>query len=121
MRGNSIQVLGTDYLRIAKIRGISTGRLTTRYITHNAILPMYTGFLMGLAGFFSGSVILEQIFAYPGMGYYTIEAFRARDYPLMMGNFIMLTTLTLFGIYLADLTYGLVDPRIKTGDENESF
>lgn len=121
MRANSIQVLGSDYLRNAELRGISTGRLVTRYVTPNAILPLYTGFMIGIAGFFSGAVILETIFAYPGMGWYTLQAFVTRDYPLMMGGFMLLTSLTLLGLVLADLTYGLIDPRIKTGETHESF
>ena len=121
MRGNSIQVLGSDYMRVGRLRGLSTSRLATRYVARNAVLPLYTGFMIGLAGFFSGAVILETIFSYPGMGYYLLQGFVARDYPLMMGGFVILTGVTIFGIWLADLTYGLIDPRIETGDENAAF
>lgn len=121
MRGNAIQVLGSNYLRVARLRGLSQTRIATRYVTRNAVLPLYTQFMIGIAAFFGGSVILEQIFAYPGVGYYTVRGFEARDYPLMMGCFILLSVVTIVGVLIADLTYSLIDPRVQTGDENESF
>lgn len=121
MRANSIRILGQDYIRVARLRGLTDRRITMRYVGRNAILPMYTGLMMSIGGLFSGAVILEKIFNYRGLGYYTFEAFMARDWPLMMGGFLFITLGTLFGIYLADLTYGLVDPRIGRGGERDSF
>ena len=121
MRGNSIRILGEDYLRVARLRGISSTRIATRYVARNAILPMYTGLMIGISAVFSSSVILEYIFTYPGVGWYTYGALKARDYPLLMGSFIFFTTITIIGIYVADLTYGIIDPRASTGDENEAF
>jgi peptide/nickel transport system permease protein len=121
MRGNSIQVLGSDYIRVAQLRGLSGARIATRYVSRNAILPLYTGFMIGIASMFAGSVILEEIFAYPGVGYYLVRAFESRDYPLMMASFILLAAVTIVGILIADLTYGLIDPRIQTGEKRESF
>lgn len=121
MRGNSINILGSDYLRVGRLRGLKERTLATQYVVRNGVLPLYTGFLISLASMFGGSVILERIFKYPGMGYYLVEAFRARDYPLMMAGFIILTTATIIGVFVADVTYGMIDPRIKTGNNNESF
>lgn len=121
MRGNSISVLGEDYLRVARLRGLSSNRIATRYVARNAILPLYTGLMIGIAGIFSSSVILEFIFTYPGVGWYTFGALQHRDYPLLMGAFIFFTAITITGVFLADMTYGLLDPRIKHGDEHESF
>lgn len=122
MRGNSINILGSDYLRVGRLRGLQERTLATQYVVRNAVLPLYTGFLISLASLFGGSVILERIFKYPGMGYYLVTAFRARDYPLMMAGFILLTTATVIGVFVADMTYGLLDPRIETGGANdESF
>jgi peptide/nickel transport system permease protein len=121
MRANSIKELGSDYLRSAKLRGVGGTRITSRYVMRNAILPMYTGLLIGIAGIFSSGVITEKIFRYPGVGWYLFGALTARDYPLLMGSFIFYTTLTVLGILMADLTYGLIDPRVKTGGERESF
>ncbi|WP_436926129.1 ABC transporter permease [Halosimplex amylolyticum] len=121
MRGNSIQVLGEDYLRVARLRGLPSRRIALRYVGRNAILPLYTGILLSIGFVLGGSVILEQIFQYEGVGYYLFQAIEGRDYPLMMGGFIMLTSATVVGILVADLTYGLIDPRASRGDSRESF
>ncbi|SEO19763.1 peptide/nickel transport system permease protein [Halogranum amylolyticum] len=118
MRGNSIQVLGEDYLRVARLRGLSDTRIALRYVARNAILPMYTGLLLAFGGVIGGSAILEQVFTYPGLGYYIVAAVEARDYPLMMGGFILITLAVVVGAFIADLTYGLVDPRVSTGGDS---
>lgn len=121
MRANSIKVLGSDYMRVARLRGLPEHVLGTRYVAKNGILPLYTGFMISIAVMFGGSVILEEIFSYTGMGYYIVRAFHWRDYTLMMGAFMLLTIVTVIGIYIADLTYGKLDPRVQTGDQHESF
>jgi peptide/nickel transport system permease protein len=121
MRGNSVRIMGSDYLRSAEIRGLSTNRILTRYLTRNAILPIYTGLMIGIAGLFSSSVITETIFQYPGVGYYMLEAIELQDYPLVMGGFLFFSVLTIVGILIADFTYGLIDPRAGSGADRESF
>lgn len=121
MRGNSIRVLGEDYLRVARLRGLSTRRIALRYVARNAILPMYTGLLISIGGMFGGSVILEQIFAYPGVGYYLFQGTVSRDYPLMMGGFLLITFAIITGIMIADLTYGKLDPRAGDAATRESY
>ena len=121
MRGNSVRILGEDYVRSARLRGLSSRLIAARYVGKNAILPMYTGLMIGLAGIFSSSVIMEQIFTYPGVGWYTFGALENRDYPLLLGSFIFFTTITITGITIADMTYSLIDPRIESGGEDESF
>ena len=116
MRGNSIQVLGNDYVEVARLRGLSDRRIATRYVARNAILPLYTGFLLLLGFRLGGTVILEQIFSYPGLGYYMWSALESNDYPLMMGTFLVITVALVIGVYIADLTYGMIDPRISRGD-----
>ncbi|WP_135853957.1 ABC transporter permease [Halorussus salinus] len=117
MRGNSIQVLGEDYLRVARLRGLSDTRIALRYVARNAVLPMYTGLLLAFGAIIGGSAILEQVFTYPGLGYYIVAAVEARDYPLMMGGFVLITLGVVVGAFIADLTYGLVDPRVSTGGD----
>lgn len=121
MRGNSIQVLGEDFVRVARLRGLSDRRIATRYVARNAILPLYTGFLTLLAFSIGGSVILEQIFSYPGVGRKMLEALQNRDYPLMMGIFLVITIAVVLSVYIADLTYGIIDPRVNTGDSSEAY
>ncbi|WP_435102959.1 ABC transporter permease [Halarchaeum sp. P4] len=121
MRGNAISIMGSDYLRLANIRGLSTNRILTRYLTRNAILPIYTSIIIGISALFSSSVITERIFQYPGVGWYTFEALQYQDYPLLMGAFIFFALLTILGTLIADFTYGLIDPRAGTGDQRESY
>ncbi|WP_330632944.1 ABC transporter permease [Halocatena halophila] len=121
MRGNAIQVLGADYVRVARLRGLSDRRVAVRYVARNAILPMYTGFLTLIGFNLGGSVILEEVFNYNGIGYYMFLGLDNRDYPLMMGIFLIITTALVISVYIADLTYGLIDPRITTGESNETY
>lgn len=119
MRGNSIRVLGEDYLRVARLRGLSDRRIGITYVARNAILPLYTEFMIAIGFMFGGSIILEQIFSYPGIGFYLFQSISSRDFPLMMGTFIVITISVTLSVYVADLTYGLVDPR--AGGDNESY
>jgi peptide/nickel transport system permease protein len=121
MRANTVSVVGSDYLRSARLRGVSTNRILTRYLTRNAILPLYTGFVIGIGVLFSSSVITEQIFAYQGAGWFLFEAATNSDYPLVMGAFIFFGGVTVLGILVADLTYGLIDPRAESGSSRETF
>jgi peptide/nickel transport system permease protein len=121
MRGLAVRVVGADYLRSARLRGLGTNRILTRYITRNSVLPMYTGLMIGIAGIFSSSVIVERIFQYPGVGWYLFEALTLQDYPLVMGAFIFFSALTILGTLLADLTYSVVDPRAGTGADREAY
>ena len=119
MRGNCIRVMGSNYLYVARLRGLSDTRIAIRYVGRNAILPLYTGFMISLAAIFSSSIIMEQIFAYPGVGWYTYDALVNRDYPLLMGILIFFSTVTVIGVMIADLTYGLIDPRATTQDQED--
>jgi peptide/nickel transport system permease protein len=118
MRANAIQTIGEDYIYVARLRGLPDSRISLRYVAHNAVLPMYTGFMISIGSVFGGSVILEEIFRYQGIGFFFFKAVSARDYPLMMGGFIVTTFAVIAGILIADLTYGMIDPRISV--ENES-
>lgn len=122
MRGNSIQVLGQDYVQVARLRGLADNRIATRYVARNAILPMYTGFLT-LIGFNLGaSIILEQVFNYRGLGFKMFQGLTVpRDYPLVMGTFLVYTVALVLAVYVADLTYGQIDPRVKRGDVREAY
>ncbi|WP_222847855.1 ABC transporter permease [Haloferax sp. KTX1] len=117
MRGNAIRVLGEDYIRVAQLRGLRETRIATQYLGHNSILPMYTQFMIGIAGVFSSAVIVEEVFAYPGMGLLMFEAVKTQDYPLLMGTLLVFTAISLTAIFIADLTYTLIDPRISVGEE----
>jgi peptide/nickel transport system permease protein len=121
MRGLGIRIVGADYLRSARIRGVSTNRILTRYVTRNTILPMYTNLMIGIAAIFSSSVVVEIIFQYVGVGWYLFEALTLQDYPLVMGAFIFFSLVTILGILIADFTYGFIDPRAGAGANREAY
>lgn len=112
MRGNSISVLGSDYVYVAKLRGLPSHRITSHYVARNAVLPLYTNFMILLGVMFGGSVVLETIFSYAGLGWYLYQGVITRDYSLAMGAFILIAVAVILGIFLADLTYSKIDPRI---------
>jgi len=113
MRANSIRLLGSDYIRVAQLRGLSTYTISTRYIARNAILPMYTGIVIGLGGILGGQVILEEIFAYNGLGLVMFNATVQRDFPLLTASLIITTFLFVLGTLIADFTYAWIDPRAE--------
>jgi peptide/nickel transport system permease protein len=121
MRGNSIRVLGEDYMRVGRLRGLSRARLTTRYVARNAILPLYTQLLIVIGTAFGGAVILEQIFVYRGLGKIIYDGAIQNDYPVMMGGFIVVVIAIIAGVFMAELTYGRLDPRAKEGGDSEAF
>ncbi|QLH82052.1 ABC transporter permease [Halosimplex pelagicum] len=122
MRGNSIRVLGEDYIRVARLRGLRSGRIRLQYVARNAVLPIYTSIMIQIGFMMGGSIILEEIFQYPGVGYYFFRSISSRDYPLMMGGFLIITIAVVVAVMIADLTYGLIDPRASSGgDSHEAF
>lgn len=119
-RAHCTRILGEDYIRVGRLRGLRESRIMTRYVAWNSLLPMYTGIMASMAAIFGGSIIMENIFTYPGMGYYMWQAIQYRDYPLMLGGLIIFTIVTVIALLIADLTYGWIDPRIGNR-ENESY
>ena len=113
LRANSIRVLGSNYIRNAHLRGLSSYTIATRYMARNAVLPMYTGIVLGLASLLGGAVVLEQIFNYSGMGLLMFDAAVQRDYPLLTTNLILVSGLFIIGTLVADFTYALIDPRAE--------
>lgn len=121
MRGNAIKEIGEEYIRVAHLRGVPGRRIAVRYVGRNAVLPLYTQFLISIGFMFGGSIVLEEIFAYPGLGYYLLGAINGRDYPLMMGIFIVITVAVVSAVLFADLTYGKIDPRVAGEGSGESY
>jgi|ECHhosMinimDraft_1075155.scaffolds.fasta_scaffold04894_2 peptide/nickel transport system permease protein len=114
MRANVQSILGEDYITEAEARGLPQGRIVSRYVGRNAILPQFTVLIIALGGAFSGQVFIEQIFSYPGVGYLLVQAINFNDYPIIMAIFIMIITATVFGLLIADFVYTLLDPRVRT-------
>jgi len=115
MRGSMLEVIRQDYITTARAKGLPEHTVIFKHALKNALLPVITLLGLSLPGLIGGSVIIETIFAIPGMGQLFYGAVMARDYPLVMGELIIGAFLTLLGNLLADVSYALADPRIRTG------
>ncbi len=112
-RSSMLDVIRQDYIRTARAKGLPEKTVVYKHALRNALIPIVTLLGLSLPGLIGGSVIIETIFARPGMGRLGYQAVMARDYPVIMGVSIIATILTLLGNLLADLTYAYVDPRIR--------
>jgi ABC-type dipeptide/oligopeptide/nickel transport system permease component len=113
MRNNMVQTLGEDYARLGKAKGLRPRRIALTYGARIAILPNVTGFAIALGSILGGTVLVETIFNYPGMGRLLLEAVSNRDYPLMQALFLFTTVGVLVANFLADMLYGFLDPRVR--------
>jgi peptide/nickel transport system permease protein len=113
VRSQVLEVLSQDYVRVANAKGLPQRIVTGRHILRNALLPVVT--LMGgfIPSLLSGAALMESIFNWPGMGKLYLDAATNRDYPLLLCIITMLTFATLIGTLIADIAYGVVDPRIR--------
>ena len=115
MRNTMIAVLGSDYVVLARAKGLAPARVALRYAARNALLPSVTGFGMALGFVLGGSLLTEIVFSYPGQGYLLVQAARNQDYPLMQGIFLVITLAVLGANWLVDLVYVWLDPRTREG------
>lgn len=113
VRSGLLEVLRMDYIRTARSKGLSERVVIYKHALRNAMIPVVTILGLTLPGLVSGAVLAENVFALPGMGRLAVGAVFGRDYPTIMGVTLVLSVLTVFGNLLADLAYGLVDPRIR--------
>jgi peptide/nickel transport system permease protein len=115
MRNNMINTLGEDYVNFAEAKGVSTGRLMFTYASRNAILPQLTSFAIAIGNVVSGSILTEQVFSYPGIGYQLTSAVLSQDYPLIQASFLLIAISVLLANLIVDLLYSRLDPRVRTG------
>ena len=115
MRSALLEVLGQDYIRTARAKGLSQKIVIWKHAFRNSLIPIITLLASVFPGMISGSVILESIFSIPGMGFLSYGAMIARDYPVIIAVFTIGAVLTLVGILVADILYAVVDPRISYG------
>ncbi len=111
-RSSMLDVLGQDYIRTAKAKGVSSLNIVFGHALKNAILPVITYFGPMLAYITTGSLVVEQIFAVPGIGRAFVRSINGRDYPLIMGTTIVLASLIVIMNLVSDILYKVVDPRI---------
>ena len=113
VRSGVLDTLGEDYVVTARAKGLAPSMVTLRHVLRNALLPVVT--LLGglLPGVISGALVTEYVFGWPGVGRLFYEAATSRDYPLLLAVLTMGTFATILGTLLADVGYGLLDPRIR--------
>jgi peptide/nickel transport system permease protein len=112
VRQNMLEVLRQDYIRTARAKGLGEWKVIMRHGFRNALIPVMTLFGMLLPAIIGGSVILEVMFNWPGLGRLFFDSMMARDYPTIMALTFITACLVMLGTLLADLSYPLVDPRI---------
>ena len=113
VRSQMLEVEGQDYVRTAKAKGLPPEQVHYKHALRNALLPFVTMFGLILPGLIGGSVIIESIFSWPGIGRMAFEAILARDYPIILTVNFVSAVLVLAGTFISDLLYMLVDPRIR--------
>lgn len=114
MRNESLRVRHEPFIEFAAAKGIGSSGIVFRHIARNAALPLVTMIIIRMGGLLAGSVLVETVFAYPGIGKLLQEAILGRDYPLLHGLFLLMTLFVLFLNFVADTIYPKLDPRIRT-------
>jgi peptide/nickel transport system permease protein len=113
MRNRLLEVLSEEYVLAARARGLRERAVILRHALRNALIPIVTLFGMGLPFLLGGSVLIERVFAWPGMGSLAIDAIDARDYPIILATSMIAATLVVLGNLLADVMYAVIDPRVS--------
>ena len=112
-RTNMLEVMNSDYIRTARAKGLKESVVINKHAFRNTLIPLVTSLAGLLPSLFSGAIITEQVFNLPGIGNIALDAMNRGDIPFIMGYNMFLALLSVLGVLLADLAYGLVDPRVK--------
>jgi peptide/nickel transport system permease protein len=115
MRGSMLEVINQDYIRTARAKGLSERAVIFKHALRNALIPIVTLLGLYLPYLLSGAVLVEVIFAWPGMGRLIVDSIFQRDYPLVMATSFIAAALVILGNLVADVLYAVVDPRIRAG------
>lgn len=113
VRSSMLEVIGADYVRTARAKGVHENIVMSKHALKNALIPVITLLGMRVGWIFGGSVILETVFSIPGIGRLIVDGIFSRDYPVVQGSILVLAASVLIGNLIADILYALVDPRIK--------
>lgn len=114
-RAELTEVLTSEFMLLCRTKGLTKGQATVRHGLRNAMVPIAPALLGGFIFIIAGSLITERIFRVPGVGKVYLEAFQNQDYPLIMGYLMFYELVALFAILIVDLSYGVIDPRIRMG------
>jgi peptide/nickel transport system permease protein len=115
LRTETLDVLAQDFVRTAYAKGLRERTVVFTHALRNALIPVVTALGAVLAGLVSGALVIEQVFSWPGVGQFTFQAAIAKDYPIVQAGVMFTSTLLVISYLLRDLTYAIVDPRIKAG------
>ncbi len=113
MKSSTIATLEEDYVTVARARGLPDSRIMTSYVGRNAMLPLFTQLAISIGFIVGGSVLIETIFVYQGIGKQLIDSINQRDYPVMQAVFLVITISVILANFLADFLYSRLDPRIR--------
>jgi peptide/nickel transport system permease protein len=113
LRGSILSELGQDYIRTAYSKGNTRGSALRRHVLRNAMIPVVTFVAMAIADIMAGSIVVEQVFAIPGMGRMLITSINNRDYPVVQAIVVLIASAVVLCNFLADLLYRVMDPRIE--------
>jgi dipeptide transport system permease protein len=112
-RSSMLEVLGEDYVRTARAKGLSPPRVIGVHALRNALLPVVTVIGLSISGLMAGAVLTETIFSWPGVGHWLIDSIGRRDYPALQGGVLLISAVVVFVNLIVDLVYGVIDPRIR--------
>ncbi len=113
VRSSTLEVLGQDYVRTARAKGLQEQRVVWGHVLKNALIPFVTVVSIDIPLYLTGAVLTETVYAWPGMGRLFFDSLAVRDYPVLMGTLVLGAVLIVLGNLAADILYGLLDPRIK--------
>ncbi|GAB3598102.1 ABC transporter permease [Microbacterium tumbae] len=116
MRNMMLTVLDEDYITVAQAKGMPNSRVLWNYASRNAVLPQLSSFALSLGFIVGGTIVMEMVFSYPGVGKLLLDATNAKDYPLMQGLFLIITLAVLCANSLADIAYAVLDPRTRQSE-----
>ena len=112
-RSAMLEVMGEDYISTARAKGLSAFRVLGIHAMRNAMVPVVTVIGLQIGVLFTGAILTETIFSWPGVGKWLIEAIARRDYPVLQGGMLLLGLIVMSVNVLVDLSYGLINPRIR--------
>jgi dipeptide transport system permease protein len=112
-RSSMLEVLGEDFIRTARAKGLSPGRVVVVHALRNALIPVVTVIGLQMGGLMGGAILTETIFAWPGIGHWLVEAIQRRDYPVLQGGTLLIAVLVMAVNLGVDVTYGFLNPRIR--------
>jgi peptide/nickel transport system permease protein len=115
MRATMLEVLNDEFIVMARMKGLSRWSIVMRHAARNALLPVVTAFALGLGASIGGNVVVETVFAWPGIGRVLVQAVQGADYPVAQGAFIMIAVVLVVMNTMADLAYAWLDPRVSVG------